>query len=973
MHLDTEFIRLPLTFDASRLSSEISQFPESDWRPHPQGHPGNSALALISINGDPFDDAVKGPMRATPHFERCPYLRQVLAAFQAVWGRTRLMRLDGNAEATSHADTNYYWSQHTRVHVPIVTDDAVRFLCGEREVHMAAGESWIFDTWRMHNVLNPNPTRRIHLVADTIGSAAFWELVDRGHAGAPPAHVAYDPRRAVPIATEAVNHPIVMSPGEQRTMIDLLQGSLAVESPELRVVIDVFHRDWRAAWARFGESRDGWPLYEALLKRFEASLEPLTGRFRLRNGVEAIEGVRSLLARPAMSHDDAPRASHRPKSIERPVFIVCPPRSGSSLFFETLSQSPSLWTVGGESHAIIEGIPALHPADRRFHSNRLTAADATPDVVAQLGTRFARNLRNRDGIAAAGNATVLRMLEKTPKNSLRVPFLAAAFPDALFVYLYRDMRDTISSMLDAWRSGKFVTYPQLPGWEGPPWSLLLTPGWRELSGKPLAEIVAAQWSTATRYLLDDLEQLAPERWCISSYDALLTDPQAEMLRLSQFLGIDWDRQLTAPLPQSRTTLTAPDKEKWRKNAADLEIALPLVEEVAKRSRALYPSPARAGGGGPERSEGPGERSQPPGAPSPPLRGPSPAAAAEGSSGGAEPFRSVYTPSFPELLARTGSSLLVSTYQSGRLIIVRAVENQLNTHFRAFPSPMGIAAGPHTLSLGTKHFVWHFRNHPNLAQSLDGGRADAAFVPSSSHATGDIRVHEMAWAGDSLIVVNTRFSCLCTLDGTHSFVPAWRPKFVTELVPEDRCHLNGVAVVDGRARYVTALGATNEQEGWRATKSNGGIVIDVDTDEIIATGLSMPHSPRWRDGKLWFLESGEGRLCVLDRGRVERVAEVPGFARGLAFAGRYAFIGLSQVRERVFEGVPVAQRSERQCGIWIVDTRNGSIAGFLRFEDAVQEIFDVQLLNRIRYPELLEPTDEAVGQAFLLPPAAEPRA
>src|SRR5262245_42575677 len=134
MKLDRPFVRLPLLFDAARLAVEIAQFDERDWRPHPQGYPGNSALPLIAVNGDLRNDDVKGPMRATPHLEGCPYLRQVLAAFHAVWGRTRLMRLDGNAEATAHADTNYYWTQHARVHVPIVTTDGVEFRCGDASV-----------------------------------------------------------------------------------------------------------------------------------------------------------------------------------------------------------------------------------------------------------------------------------------------------------------------------------------------------------------------------------------------------------------------------------------------------------------------------------------------------------------------------------------------------------------------------------------------------------------------------------------------------------------------------------------------------------------------------------------------------------------------------------------------------------------------------------------------------------------------
>src|SRR3954468_16786708 len=184
MRLDTEFRKLPIRFDADRLAWEVSQFTEDDWRSHPQGHPGNSALALIAAHGDPDDDAAQGPMRPTPHLRRCEYVRQVLAALSSVLGRTRLMRIVGQGEATAHVDTNYYWLQRVRVHVPVITSPEARFICGDRSVHMAAGETWIFDTWRLHNALNPADGARIHLVADTVGSSAFWELVARGESPA---------------------------------------------------------------------------------------------------------------------------------------------------------------------------------------------------------------------------------------------------------------------------------------------------------------------------------------------------------------------------------------------------------------------------------------------------------------------------------------------------------------------------------------------------------------------------------------------------------------------------------------------------------------------------------------------------------------------------------------------------------------------------------------------------------------------
>jgi hypothetical protein len=178
------------------------------------------------------------------------------------------------------------------------------------------------------------------------------------------------------------------------------------------------------------------------------------------------------------------------------------------------------------------------------------------------------------------------MLEKTPRNALRVPFLDAVFPDAFFIYLYREPRATISSMVEAWRSRRFVTYRELPGWSGPPWSLLLVPGWRELNGRTLAEIAATQWATATRILLDDLEALPPRRWCITAYDRIVDSPQREIERLCRLAGMEWDLVLTAPLPPSRTALTPPDPAKADRNAPELGAGLAAIESVATRAAAL---------------------------------------------------------------------------------------------------------------------------------------------------------------------------------------------------------------------------------------------------------------------------------------------------------------------------------------------------------------------------------------------------
>lgn len=1022
MRLDTEFIRLPLSIDAARLAAEIEALGEAAWRPHPQGHPGNSALALVAVNGDANNDAVRGAMQPTPHLARCPYLRQVLAALRAPIGRTRLMRLDGNAEATSHVDINYYWQRRLRVHVPVVTDPAVSFHVGERTLHMAAGEVWVFDTWKLHNVVNPNPTRRIHLVIDTVGSPDLSMLLSNGErpfrpnaVGTPDHAVGFDPQVEPRVEYEARNFPVVMSPEEMSGLhADWLADlANAANASPLREVVQEHVAAWRALWREHRDARSGWRAYADLIERTRHRLGALPDA-RVANGSSATMVAEHVLLSAALNTDLAPvlGARHR---LERPVFIVSAPRSGSSLLFETLSQAAGLYTIGGESHAVMEGIEALHPRARGYASNVLEASDATAAVVDDLAARWSADAVDRDGRRPPPGR--FRLLEKTPKNSLRVAFLKAAFPDARFIFLFRDERATQGSMLDAWRSGRFVTYPELPGWSGPPWSLALTPGWQTVQA-PLEAIVAQQWAALVDRLLDDLQALPADDWAIVSYDQLVRDPQGEAARLCAFIGVPWDRELPATLPDSRHTLTPPTADKWQVHASALAPHEAVWTRAAQRARDLFARapltrigpasepPQRAVPAQAPMHPQPVASPQLPAAEQSPLSAPThasphrptptprnapthgPARAQSGApvpgphaatppatTAAPDDFRSQHTRSFPALLSELGASLLVSTYQSGRVMAMRADGGALNTHLRFFPSPMGMAFDGARLALGTLRGVWHYRNMPAVAKRLHPPIHDACFVPRRFHTTGDIRVHDLGYAADgTLWIVNTRFSALCTLDDDHSFVPRWRPRFVSGLAAEDRCHLNGLALRDGRPRYVTALGTGNAAESWRAGKNDGGVVIDIDTDALVARGLAMPHSPRWHDGKLWVLESARGELGYVDfdTQRVITVAQLPGFTRGLAFAGPLAFVGLSQVRESVFEGIPLAERlaaHERACGVWVVDTRDGRTVAFVRFEGVVQEIFDVLMLPGMRYPELLEPEADLVSGSFELSDAA----
>lgn len=340
----------------------------------------------------------------------------------------------------------------------------------------------------------------------------------------------------------------------------------------------------------------------------------------------------------------------------------------------------------------------------------------------------------------------------------------------------------------------------------------------------------------------------------------------------------------------------------------------------------------------------------------------------------EPVEFRYVPSggFSALLAHLRASLMISTYQANKLLAVRAQEPGLSVLVRTFDRPMGIAADARRLALGTRNQIWTLRNAPDIAPQVEpAAMHDACYVPRTAHVTGDIGVHELAFAGDELWMVSTRFSCLCTLADQYSFVPRWRPPFVSALAAEDRCHLNGLALRDSRPAFVTALGETDSPGGWRAAKSRGGVLIDIASGEIVSRNLSMPHSPRWHDGRLWVLESGVGGVAQVElaTGRRETVVALPGFVRGWALAGPYAFVGMSKIRKTsAMDGVPIAQRRhELKCGVAVVDLRRGACVGLLDFQTAVEEIFDVQLLAGVRFPEVIGFQKEAVDHTFVVPP------
>lgn len=335
-----------------------------------------------------------------------------------------------------------------------------------------------------------------------------------------------------------------------------------------------------------------------------------------------------------------------------------------------------------------------------------------------------------------------------------------------------------------------------------------------------------------------------------------------------------------------------------------------------------------------------------------------------------------SPGFARLLSSQKISLLVSTYDTGKVFILRAIENALNVHFVAFDRAMGIAATARRIAVGSLVRIHELYNMPALIPRLPPSPMalspyDACYVPRDDHFTGDIQVHEMAYGGEELWFVNTRFSCLCTLELPHSFAPRWRPPFVKGLSADDRCHLNGLAMVDGKPAFVTAFATSDEPAGWRPTKATSGLIMEVPSGRIVTEGLSMPHSPRFYADNLWVLDSGRGTIARVDRstGKAETFADLSGFTRGLDFHRNYAFIGLSRVREsNVFGGLPLTDRlpeAERFCGVQVLNLSTGKVEASVRFETGVNEIFAVQVLPNICFPEILEPDNELVRTCYAL--------
>lgn len=316
--------------------------------------------------------------------------------------------------------------------------------------------------------------------------------------------------------------------------------------------------------------------------------------------------------------------------------------------------------------------------------------------------------------------------------------------------------------------------------------------------------------------------------------------------------------------------------------------------------------------------------------------------------------------FPRWLASTGGGLAFSTYQAGKLFFLgTSPDGKLSVFERTFARCMGlgVSADARSLLVATEYQI-HRLDNVMAGASPQSSVVDASFVPHQSWITGDIDVHDIGFGADGRpFFVSTLFNCIATVSDGYSFRPVWQPQFISRIAAEDRCHLNGMALVDGAPAYATAVSRSDSADGWRDRRVDGGIFIDVASGEIVASGLSMPHSPRVHDGKLWLLNSGTGEFGQVDpaSGTFTALAFVPGFARGLCFVGNYAVIGLSLPRDnRTFSGLPLdaalaARDTDARCGLAVIDLASGDMVHWVRIEGIVRELFDVVALAGARRP------------------------
>lgn len=337
-----------------------------------------------------------------------------------------------------------------------------------------------------------------------------------------------------------------------------------------------------------------------------------------------------------------------------------------------------------------------------------------------------------------------------------------------------------------------------------------------------------------------------------------------------------------------------------------------------------------------------------------------------------PFACRYTPGFAAALHQLNLSLALSTYQAGKVVLISPKDGQSVVQLpRSFRKAMGLALHGDRMAVATLDEVIVLRNSPHLAQHYPGNpnTYDALYMPRTTFYTGALDVHDLEWGQDGLYAVNTSFSCLCKVDSNYNFTPIWQPPFITKLISEDRCHLNGMAMRKGQPAYVTAFNTGDTPKSWRPTVTTSGVVMEVDSGEVVSQGLAMPHSPRWYPEGLFVLLSAAGKLVKIDthNGQVTDVFQYPGFLRGMDRHGDYLFIGVSRIRatSKTFEKIDDTFK-QGAAGILVVHLPTGKLLGQLAYEQSVEEVYDVKVLPGLRRPNIMSTLTEDHKRGLVTP-------
>lgn len=337
-----------------------------------------------------------------------------------------------------------------------------------------------------------------------------------------------------------------------------------------------------------------------------------------------------------------------------------------------------------------------------------------------------------------------------------------------------------------------------------------------------------------------------------------------------------------------------------------------------------------------------------------------------------PFSCTHSPNLPELLQKLGCTIVVSTYQAGKLVFISATDDQHLIQLpRTFKRAMGIALQDSQLAIATANEIITFANSPELAATYPSKphTYDALYVPRATYYTGHLDMHDLHYGQDGLWGVNTSFSCVCKIDSAYSFRPTWQPHFIDALVSEDRCHLNGLAMDEGKPLYVSALGNGNAFQSWRETVTTGGIIMHLPSNTIIAEGLAMPHAPRIYDGDLYAIQSAKEEIILVDTntGKHDVVARVPGFIRGMARQGNYLFVGTSKLRKHSSTFKKLNLNADA-AGITVVHLPTGRIEARIEWINSIDEIYDVQILPNVVRPNIINTYGENHNYALMLPDA-----